>query len=1340
MSGRIATLPVLNDSVRGAYPLTPMQQAYWIGEKNGYRLNTAASLYRGFRTTELDVQRLEQALLVLMVNHPALRTRVHADSTQSIAAMPERYEVRIRDLRHQEVAFQESLAGSRKDAASEHLPGMDSGCQFACFVDRVHDGYRVHFLFRLLILDGYSLALFFNDLTHAYSGRAINAPTAAFREYAERLSVERSEPEYQLSLDYWNDKLKTLPSAPDLPIRDLDEIPGKSVFRRLQICLEPADVQQLGLQARKLGVTLNALLCTLFADVLRMWSRHPAFTLNLLISNRPADDARFDRTIGNFSNTLLLEVPVVEGDFQGRARALQRQLFREIEYRKVSGVDVIRMMSRPASVLPAMPVVFASTLGLENGSMAAPAELGWRTDGGGMNTPQVWLDHQVYMDEGRLILNWDYVDGVFMVGVIEEMFETYGNALRQLLALEDSSSLVPSLPETALAARRLANQTARVLPQGLLHDFFHAACGAHPKQTALIASRVEISYRELFHRTTHLAATLRRLGVCANDLVAIVARRSWRQVAAVIATVQSGGAYLPVAHDLPQARKQWLIQQPGVKVVLGERECVASLSVPADVIVLALEDVLPDEAPTEAVTLANVQHPHDLAYVIFTSGSTGQPKGVAIDHRGAVNTLQDVIARFGLDTHDRVIGLSAFNFDLSVYDIFATLGRGATLVLPPYGDGPSPADWAKCLQEHGVTVWNSVPALLEMLLEVSAGQAAAVFASLRLIMLSGDWIPVSLPGRMAAVAPNATFVSMGGATEASIWSNYFIIDTVNPAWRSIPYGWPLSNQSFHVLDDALQARPAYAVGELYIGGIGLAQGYYRDPERTSQSFITQPQTGERLYKTSDLGRYRSDGCLEFLGRNDTQVKIHGHRMELGEIDAVLERCPGVRSAASLVKTVGEQHGLQLLAFYVRDRAVSERAVAIETSIRQHLSDLLPQYMVPSLLVEIDHMPVTANGKIDRAALGQKAAVIQITSTEKILPRNDTERALSSLWEGLLGIESPGVHDDFFALGGSSLLAVRLLNAIAVEFGQSLSLASLLRHGTIAAQAGLIRESAPQDHARSAGSNLPRKAVVCIRDAAPESDSRDVLVAVHPVGGNILCYRELLDYVPADMTVIGIQSRGDGVARTVTGMAASYSEELASHISSNARISLWGWSMGGAIAQEMARLLENAGATVANLIMIDSWVGNPALDRTVLEGHRLLENFARDLLQTQDSPKDLESLLSLPEARRLQAVRSMLDEAGGVRLSAADFDSLLAEHRANFNALIRHRPQATCIAPVQFRATRLFDFPFLVPFPASVGNAAAPGETIDLDETHFSIVRGECLRRITDMTLGSKNLA
>ncbi|MFD1693641.1 non-ribosomal peptide synthetase [Azotobacter chroococcum] len=540
----------------------------------------------------------------------------------------------------------------------------------------------------------------------------------------------------------------------------------------------------------------------------------------------------------------------------------------------------------------------------------------------------------------------------------------------------------------------------------------------------------------------------------------------------------------------------------GVKVVLIERELATGLSLPPDVRVLLLEDALPD-APPPAVALEPAQGERDLAYVIFTSGSTGQPKGVAIDHRGAVNTIQDVIARFGLSCEDRMIGLSSFNFDLSVHDIFGGLAVGAALVLPPHSETPAPDQWTACVREHGVTVWNTVPASLEMLIEFLGPQAAVHLHSLRLVMLSGDWIPITLPERLKKVVPGVTLISLGGATEASIWSNYFPVERVAPGWKSIPYGWPLSNQSFHVLTRELEPAPDWVPGDLYIGGIGLAREYYGDPARTAESFIIHPQSGERLYRTGDVGRYFEDGCLEFLGRLDGQVKIRGFRIELEEIDANLARCPGIRAVTTVAVRSGDDS--RLVAFY----QPSAEPLEVE-AIRAHLATALPPYMIPSQFMALYSLPVTANGKVDRKALSVMADALGPEERPRRSPGSETERRLAGLWRQLLGLEELGVDDEFFELGGTSLLAVRLINAITSEFGQTLPLVSLLRHGTIAAQAGMLDASEHAGHQRTP--------LAVMREGGQAT-----LAVVHPVGGNILCYRELIELLPAGVTLLGLQS-------------------------------------------------------------------------------------------------------------------------------------------------------------------------------------------------------------------------
>lgn len=360
--------------------------------------------------------------------------------------------------------------------------------------------------------------------------------------------------------------------------------------------------------------------------------------------------------------------------------------------------------------------------------------------------------------------------------------------------------------------------------------------------------------------------------------------------------------------------------------------------------------------------------PGDLAYAIFTSGSTGTPKGVGIAHRAARTTLDDLESRYPLRADDRVLALSAFSFDLSVYDVCSVLGAGGGVVLPDADRQRDPGHWLELMAAHRVTVWNTAPALLEMLVEYAEIEPEATrraLASLRQVFLSADWIPVTLPDRLRALAPQARVVGLGGATEASIWSISYPVDEVDPAWPSIPYGRALGGQSFHVLDpDDGRPCPVGRPGELFIGGDGLAEGYVGDPDQTAARFAVHPTTGTRLYRTGDLGRWRPDGTIEFLGRTDRQVKIRGHRIELGELEATLDRLPAVRHAVAQAVR-GPDDRPRLVAFVVpADPATPPGDGELAAALRA----ALPPYMVPNRFVVLAELPITANGKVDHSAL------------------------------------------------------------------------------------------------------------------------------------------------------------------------------------------------------------------------------------------------------------------------------------------------------------------------------------------------------------------------------------
>jgi amino acid adenylation domain-containing protein len=463
-----------------------------------------------------------------------------------------------------------------------------------------------------------------------------------------------------------------------------------------------------------------------------------------------------------------------------------------------------------------------------------------------------------------------------------------------------------------------------------------------------------------------------------------------------------------------------------------------------------------DQKP--ASRLPDLTTPDDFAYVIHTSGSTGLPKGIGVQHRPVVNLIEWVNQTMGVSPDDRLLFVTSLGFDLSVYDLFGTLAAGGTIHVAPEAALRDPGRLAAILRDEPVTIWDSAPAALQQLAPLFPEDGAT--RPLRLVMLSGDWIPVSLPDQVRAAFPGARVISYGGATEASVWSNWYPIGHVDPAWTSIPYGRPIANARYLVLDGELSPCPIGVPGDLYIGGMGgaiLSVGYVYQPDLTAASFIPDPhssEAGARLYRTGDRARAFADGNLEFLGRTDQQVKIRGYRIELGEIEAALLRHPGVREAVVLARE--DVPGEKRLAAYIVPSGPAPSAA----DLRTFLQATLPEYMVPWAFVEMEALPVTGNGKLDRAALPAPRDV-RPKDTAFVAPRNDLERAIAAAWREVLHLEQIGVQESFFEVGGSSLLLARLQSRLRESLGREVPFVELFRHPTIESLAQSLEQEAPK---------------------------------------------------------------------------------------------------------------------------------------------------------------------------------------------------------------------------------------------------------------------------------------
>jgi len=913
------------------FPLTDIQQAYWLGRNEVFELgNVATHAYFELESNELDIDRLSQAWQQLIERHAMLRAIVRTDGQQQVLAQVPTYTIAQLDLSEQAAPLLETHLANIRSEMSHQILAADRWPLFDIRATKIAaQRWRLHVSLDSLLLDGSSLFLLFDEWYKLYRQPHLALPRLelSFRDYVLTYQKFETTHLYQQAERYWFDRLDQLPPAPELPLARNPQTLTQPHFERRAGQLDAELWQSLKQRAGQAGLTPSALLMAAFAEILTTWSKNPHFVLNLTLFNRLPFHPQVNEILGDFTPLLLLTVDNRHPgeSFVARAQRLQQQLWQDLDHRAVNGVRVLRELARRrgAGMTGAlMPVVFTSLL-TQTQAISDFQPLG-EIVYSITQTPQVWLDHQVREQAGALVFNWDAVDALFPPGLLDEMFTAYC-ALIERLARQTSIWTEQPLalaPAAQLAQRALVNATAAPLSEALLHTLFLQQVPIQANKPAVITPERQLTYAELYEQANGVGHWLRQHGARPNTLVAVVMEKSWAQIVAVLGIHLAGAAYLPIDPSLPTERQHYLLKQGEVRLALTQSGLIDTLVWPAAIEWLAVDG---QPATNKLPPLETIQKGDDLAYVIYTSGSTGLPKGVAIDHRGAVNTILDINRRFGVTAADRVLALSALNFDLSVYDIFGPLAAGGAIVLPSAALRTDPSHWQTLMMRHRVTIWNSVPALMQILMEGGSwgeqenrenGSSAPPNppTALRLVMLSGDWIPITLPGQIQRHWPDVRLYSLGGATEASIWSIFYPITALDPSWTSIPYGKPLTNQTFHVFDDQLNPRPVWTPGHLYIGGVGLAQGYWRDAEKTQASFIFHPHTGERLYKTGDLGRYLPDGNLEFLGRADFQVKIRGHRIELGEIEAALLQHPGIKEA--VVNAIGAPQAYTQLVAYV----------------------------------------------------------------------------------------------------------------------------------------------------------------------------------------------------------------------------------------------------------------------------------------------------------------------------------------------------------------------------------------------------------------------------------------
>lgn len=1048
------------------FPVTDLQSAYLAGRQADFSLgNVATHVYLELESDGLDLERLNQAWQKLIERHEALRIRFRGQTEQEVLASVEPYVFNTVNLRNSAPGEVERTLLELRESMSHQVRPADKWPLFEIRAARLdQERYRIFFSIDGLITDARSILVLLQEWSTLYAdpGAILNPLSLGFRDYVLAEQKFRTTAEYAKSLEYWRGRLKHLPRAPELPVTLAPGSIRQPRFTRRTAVLEQKLWRQLKARAGQAGLTGNSVALSAFAEVLARWSSSSRFTINVPSFNRLPFHPQVNEIVGEFASFVLLEVNRnSELSFEQRTQALQRQLWADLE-QHATGVGILRELARiqPASAGQGMPIVFTSTLGMdveESSLFATPASIVY----GITQTPQVWLDNQVHEEKRGLVIEWDAVESIFPASLLDDMFSSYCDLLTSLAAERAAWTRTGNpalLPRAQVERREKVNATASVIPEIACQEMFEAQAVERPGDMAVITARESLTYGELRSRALQIGDKLREAGARPNTLVAIVMEKGWEQIVGVLGVLYSGAGYVPIDPAVPRERMWHLLAQCEVTQILTQSWIQSRLGFPAEARLVAVDNMKWNTAVPERK--APAQAPDDIAYVIFTSGSTGTPKGAAVAHRGIVNAVLHTNREFGIGPQDRVLALTALHHDMSVFDVIGVLAAGGTLVVPDASLVREPAHWWELIAHHGVTLWNSVPAFMEMLLEHLESRARETVSGqhkLRLAFLGGDWIPVQLPKRMQAYQPGLEFVSVGGPTETTLWNIWYRVAAIDEHWKSIPYGKPIANTRYYILSEDLEDSPDWVAGEMYCAGVGVARGYWNDGARSAEVFIRHPRTGERLYKTGDVGRYQPDGNIEFLGRNDFQVKIMGQRIELGEIEAALRRHPAVRAA--VVTAQGELRGRKRLIAYI---AAPEDGPGND-ELRVFLAQTLPPHSVPAAFVRLDEMPLTSNGKVDRRALPSPEAAAR-AAIEDDLPRTSHETLIAETWKTVFADKPMMANDNFFELGGDSIKAIQVISRLRNALSTEIPVTSVFQFPVLrefaAHVAGLARDQQP----------------------------------------------------------------------------------------------------------------------------------------------------------------------------------------------------------------------------------------------------------------------------------------
>ena len=1154
------------------FPMSYSQQQLWVVDqlqRGNAAYNSALDIHL---LGPLDVPAVQASLDEIIRRHESLRTIFRLENGQSAqVVLPAQPLVIARsDLR--------DLSPDACEAERKNIASNDAQQPFqlgtgpllrARLVDCGENDHTLLLIFHHIVFDRASIDVFIRDFTALYSfhhrGESFALPALPI-QYADYSVWQRETlqgPVFDAQLAYWKQQLGGAPARFELP---LDRARGSERSSRGEWMAEsfPRELlHSLEELAREEGASLFAALLASFDTILFRYTGQEDVVIGSAAPGR-TQKATQD-LIGTFINPLVLRVDLAgDPSFRELLRRARKTVEDAGEHQDLPFEKIVEELhlEHDSSRNPLFQVMLLFQELAEGAAEAEGLKLTWT----GVQNHTAKFDLTAYIeprDEG-LFVGFEYNADVFEPSTIHRLLGHYRTLLEAIVAAPDTRISEISILADAERNQLLfeLNDTAVDFPEknSALHQIIERQVGRTPDNIAVEFEGQSLAYRQLNSRANQLAHFLRKQGAGPDVLVGVSMERSLDMVVALLGVLKAGAAYVPLDPTYPPDRLTFMVEDSGLKILLTQKSLLPLWSGSHPQLVVLDRD-WPTIAPEPSENLAVPILSDNLAYMIYTSGSTGRPKGVQIPHRAVVNFVLSMQSKPGISASDNLLAVTTISFDIAGLEIHVPLSVGARIVLASRQSAMDGKLLAQLIDLRRITVLQATPVTWRLLLE-SGWQGKPDLK----VLCGGEAFPRDLAD--ALLTRSASVWNMYGPTETTIWST---CDRVRPSHGPVLIGQPIANTQTYILDTSLQVVPMGVVGELYIGGDGLARGYWNRPELTAERFIPHPfLLGDRLYRTGDLGRVLTTGQIELLGRVDHQVKIRGFRIELGEIETAIADFPGIRQAVVVARE--DAPGDKRLAAYV---VAADPAKFNAGDLREWLKQRLPPYMLPAAVVALLALPLTNNGKIDRKALPTPEQASAAASSRFAAPRTPTEKAMATIWEQVLGVEKVGIHDNFFDLGGHSLLAVHLFAQITQAFGSALSLNTLFETPTVEDLAQFIDNQCL---------STPANRVIPIR---PQGTKPPVYWIPGGVG-SVLAFRKISDLLGASQPVYGLESSVPDPGEAVEAV-----EVRAKKLLQQIRIFqpagpyyLIGFCAGGLVAFELAQQLKIAGERTAFLALVE----------------------------------------------------------------------------------------------------------------------------------------------------------